>query len=195
MDFVKYYGTHFFTDVTYGAKFVQHHKVKLKTYENLTKSGITVEAQASYSGLFSIGGGFSLDKEQSDAASKFSKSVETTTYTVGSTPPSNGDALTWAASVSQNPVPVLYSLSPIDVLFTEPFTKRLPPDVNHTAIREKLRNVSHAYCHALRTAGMVPSCEPRFHLQSVGVDINEQGSHALIASNFCIKNTFVYFAD
>ncbi|XP_068712638.1 uncharacterized protein [Montipora foliosa] len=179
MDFVKYYGTHFFTDVTYGAKFVQHHKVKQKTYETLQKSEITVEAQASYSGLFSIGGGFSLEKEQSDAASNFSKCVETTTYTVGSTPPSNGDALTWAASVSQNPVPVLYSLSPIHVLFTEPFTKRLPPDVNHTAIREKLRNGSHVYCHALRTAGMVPSCEPRFHLQSVGVDINEQGYSSL----------------
>lgn len=183
MDFIQYYGTHFFTEVTFGAKFVQHHKVSQKTYESLKENEFSVESQASYSGLISIGGGFSLDKEQREAASNFSKSVETTTYTVGSSPPSNGDALTWAASVHQNPVPMLYSLSPIDVLFTEPFTKSLPPDVNYTAIRENLRNMSDIYCQALRTAGMVHSCESRFQLQSEGVDVNEQGSHALIASN------------
>jgi len=183
MEFVQYYGTHFFSDVTFGAKFVQHHKLSQKTYESLKTSEISVEAQASYSGLFSIGGGFSLDKKQSEAASNFSKSVETITYTVGSTPPSNGDALTWAASVDQNPVPMLYSLSPIDVLFTEPFTKSLPRDVNYTAIRENLRNVSQVYFHALAKAGLVHSSDLRFHLRSEGVDIFEKGSHAFVASN------------
>ena len=85
LEFIQYYGTHFFTEVTFGAKFVQHHKISQKTYESLKNSKISLEAQASYSGLFSIGGGFSLDKEQSEAASNFVKSVETTTYTVGST--------------------------------------------------------------------------------------------------------------
>lgn len=183
LEFVQYYGTHFFTDVTFGAKFVQHHKLSQKTFESLKKSEISVEAQASYSGLFSIGGGFSLDKKQSEAASNFSKSVETITYTVGSTPPSNGDALTWAATVNQNPVPMLYSLSPIDVLFTEPFTKSLPRDVNYTAIRENLRNVLQVYFNALAKAGLVHSSDPRFHLQSEDVDVSEKGSHVFVASN------------
>ena len=183
LEFVQYYGTHFFSDVTYGAKFVQHHKLSQKTYESLSKSKISVQAQASYSGLFSIGGGFSFDKEQSEAASNFSKSVETITYTVGSTPPSNGDAMTWAASVDQNPVPMLYSLSPIDVLFTKPFTKNLPRDVNYDAIREKLINVSHVYFNTLANAGLVHSSDLRFHLRSEGVDIFEKGSHACVASN------------
>ena len=180
MEFIEYYGTHFFSDLTFGAKFVQHHKLSQTTYKSLKKSKISVEAQASYSGLFDIGGGFSLDKEQSEAASNFAKSVETTTYTVGSTPPSNGDAMTWAASVDQNPVPMRYALSSIDVLFTEPFTKDLPAGVNYDAIRQKLRNAAHVYCQALKTRGMVHSCESHFQIQSVGVDIYEAGTFTLI---------------
>ena len=73
LEFIEYYGTHFFTDVTFGAKFVQKHKVSQTAYQSLKKSKISVEVQASYSGLISIGGGFSLDKEQSEAASNFLK--------------------------------------------------------------------------------------------------------------------------
>ena len=102
---------------------------------------------------------------------------------MGSTPPSNGDALTWAATVNQNPVPMLYSLSPIDVLFTEPFTKSLPRDVNYTAIRENLRNVLQVYFNALAKAGLVHSSDPRFHLQSEDVDVSEKGRHVFVASN------------
>ena len=175
LKFIEYYGTHFFTDVTFGAKFVQKHKVSEKSYQSLSKSKISVEVQASYSGLFSIGGGFSFDKEQSEAASNFSKAVETTTFTVGSTPPANGDAMTWAASVQQNPVPMLYSLSGIDKLFTGQFVKGLPPGPNYNVVREKLSNVSQKYCQALKKKGTVHSCESRYHLEAAGIDISGSG--------------------
>lgn len=175
LKFIEYYGTHFFTDVTFGAKFVQKHKVSEKSYQSLSKSKISVEVQASYSGLFSIGGGFSLDKEQSEAASNFSKAVETTTFTVGSSPPANGDAMTWASSVQQYPVPMLYSLSGIDNLFTGQFVKRLPSELNYNAVRGKLSNISQQYCQALQKKGTVHSCESKFHLEAAGIDISETG--------------------
>lgn len=178
LEFIKYYGTHFFTDVTFGAKFAQRHKVSQKAYESLKKSSISVEAQASYAGLFSIGGGFSLDKEQKDAASNFAKAVETTTFTVGSTPPSNGDAMTWAASVQQNPVPMLYSLSEIDNLFTEQFAKNLP-GIAYNAVKEKLRNVSQRYCQALKIKGKVNLCEASFYLNVAGL-IGSSGMFTLL---------------
>ena len=175
LEFIEYYGTHFFSDVTFGAKFVQKHKVSQTAYESLKKSKISVEVQASYSGLFSIGGGFSLDKEQSDAASNFSKNVSTTTFTVGSTPPANGDAMTWAASVQQNPVPMAYSLSEISNLFTGQFSQHLTPGVDYTAVREKLANVSKQYCQALKEKGTVHSCESKFQLEGAGIDITGKG--------------------
>lgn len=188
LEFIEYYGTHFFTDVTFGAKFVQKHKVSQTAYQSLKKSKISVEVQASYSGLFSIGGGFSLDKEQSDAASNFSKAVETTTFTVGSTPPANGDAMTWASSVQQNPVPMLYSLSEIDNLFTGQFSQHLTRGVDCTAVREKLSNVSQKYCQLMKKKGTVHSCESRFHLEAAGIDITGRGMICLFHLSFYVED-------
>ena len=68
-------------------------------------------------------------------ASNFQKSVQTSTITVGAAQPSNGDALTWASSVQENPVPIKYSLSAIHNLFTERYSKHLP-EVNIDIVRE-----------------------------------------------------------
>ena len=113
-----------------------------------------------------------MDKEQRSAASNFQKSVQTSTITVGAAPPSNGDALTWASSVQENPVPITYPLSAIHNLFTERYSKNLP-GVNIVAVREKLINASKNYCQALKDEGRVDSCEDSIHLgtslQGVGV--------------------------
>ena len=178
--FIEHYGTHFFTDVTFGAKSAQKHRLSETTYQSLKKSKISVEAQASYSGLFRIGGGFSMDKEQSQAASNFAKSVETTTYTRGSTPPANGDAMTWASSVQQNPVAMPYSLSGIEELFTGQFINNLPPGLDYTAIRLKLSNVSQLYCQPLTIKGTVHSCEASCHLEVQGVSPVYRGSYTFI---------------
>lgn len=176
VEFIEYFGTHFLTEVTYGAKFVQHHKISQATYESLNKSSIKVEAQASYSGLFSIGGGFSLDNDQSEAASNFAKNVETTTYTVGSTPPSNGDAMTWAASVDQNPLPMQYALATIDILFTEPFIRHLPSGFDYNVTRQKLENASQLYCQDVKNQGLVHSCETLIEIKSKDLDFSEPGT-------------------
>ena len=172
IQFIKYYGTHFVTEVTFGARFTKNHKVSQTKYEELRSKKVSVEAQASYSGAFSVGGGFSMDKEQRSAASNFQKSVQTSTITVGAAPPSNGDALTWASSVQENPVPITYSLSAIHNLFTKRYSKHLP-GVNIGVVREKLINASTNYCQALKDEGLVDSCDDSIHLgtslQGVGV--------------------------
>ena len=133
-----------------GFRFTKNHKVSQTKSEELRSKKVSVEAQASYSGAFSVGGGFSMDKEQRSAASNFQKSVQTSTITVGAAPPSNGDALTWASSVQENPVPITYSLSATHNLFTERYSKHLP-GINIDAVREKLINASTNYCQALKT--------------------------------------------
>ena len=74
-----------------------------QTFESIDNEKFGVAVQAGYSGMISVGGGFSLDSEQRQAASSFSKKVETSTVTVGSAPPSNGDAMTWASATKDNP--------------------------------------------------------------------------------------------
>ncbi|XP_053396849.1 uncharacterized protein LOC123553325 [Mercenaria mercenaria] len=156
-EFFETYGTHFPTEVTFGAKFIYEHKMSSSKYESEKKSGVNVAAQASYSGLFSVGGGFSLDSEQQQAASEFLKSVETKTITVGAAPPANGDAMTWASEVKTSPVPTAYKLSSIELLFTDRYMGKL--NVDYERIRKHIETYKHEYCLYLRKQGEVESCD------------------------------------
>ena len=174
--FIEYFGTHYPSEVTFGARFMKEHKVNKTKYEKLKDKGVSVKAQASYSGIVSVGGGFSLDSEQRSAASTFQKSVETSTITVGAAPPSNGDAMTWASSVKENPVPTKYSLSSVYDLFTERYAENLP-GIDLNAMRERLRNTSRNYCRILREKGKIDSCDNSINLGTTlqGVDVTSYG--------------------
>ena len=174
--FIEYFGTHYPSEVTFGARFMKEHKVNKTKYEKLKDKGVSVKAQASYSGALSIGGGFSFDQKQRDLATNFQKNVETWTITVGAAPPSNGDAMTWASSVKENPVPTKYSLSPIYDLFTERYAENLP-GIDLNAMRERLRNTSRNYCRILREKGKIDSCDNSINLGTTlqGVDVTSYG--------------------
>ena len=64
--------------------------------------------QASYSGLFSVGAGFGFSESQASAVANFNSKVETETISVGSEPPKDGDAKTWAANAKETPLPYKY---------------------------------------------------------------------------------------
>lgn len=49
--FLKYYGTHYLSEVTLGARFLKKLEVSQTNYEEFRTTKISVEAQASYSGL------------------------------------------------------------------------------------------------------------------------------------------------
>ena len=160
--FISIYGTHFVDEMTFGSTYTKQHRVKQATFKTLSNSKFGVAAQASYSGLFfSGGGGFSLDSEQSAAASNFAKSVETNTVTVGSAPPSNGDAMTWASVVKENPVPIKYSLKPIADLFTADFMTGVPgvEETVYNKIRKKLKDAPKNSCNYLLSKGKSLSCD------------------------------------
>ena len=94
-------------------------------YDSLKSQDIDVSASASYSGIVSVSGGFSLDKSQKEKASKFQSKVETKVITVGAPPSASGDAMEWAASVKNNPVPMEIKLKSIEHLFTDTYMSGL----------------------------------------------------------------------
>ncbi|KAH3773751.1 hypothetical protein DPMN_175119 [Dreissena polymorpha] len=156
-EFFETYGTHFPTEVTFGARFIYKHKMSSTKYESETKSGVNVAVQASYSGMLSAGGGFNMDSDKRQSASDFSKSVETKTITVGAPPPSDGDAMTWASQVQTSPVPTAYKLSSIELLFTERYMGKM--NVDHDRIRKNIDTYKHEYCLYLQEKGQVDSCD------------------------------------
>ncbi|PFX24148.1 hypothetical protein AWC38_SpisGene11292 [Stylophora pistillata] len=184
--FVKYYGTHFFSDVTFGAKFIQSQKIRQAALTTPRKESISVKVQASYSGLFNIGGGFSMDSNQRNAASKFIKNIQTTTITVGSSLPSNGDVMTWAASVQSNPVPTKYTLTGIENLFTDHFTRHLSPKVNYGRLKKRLASAAYKYCQVLKMQGKVSRCKNRYNVEGTDIGFTQKGFKSFLL--FCVHN-------
>ena len=98
---------------------MKQYSMTSNSYKTASSREINVSAQASYSGLISVSGGFTLDQSERKAASEFNKEVERTTITVGAAPPKNGEATYWASTVKENPVPTSYEIEPISSLFTQ----------------------------------------------------------------------------
>ncbi|XP_060563198.1 uncharacterized protein LOC132722693 [Ruditapes philippinarum] len=159
LEFLDTYGTHFPTEVTFGARFTYEHKMESKKYEKESESGVNVAVSASYSGIVNVGGGFSMDKSQREKASAFSKSVETKTISVGAPPPANGDALTWASTVKDSPVPSSYKLASIEELFTDKYLDETQLRVNLAHIARNINKTKREYCQNMISRGEVESCQ------------------------------------
>jgi hypothetical protein len=157
MNFFDYFGTHFLKQVTFGASYTFQHKMSSQSYKDALSKGIDIESSASYSGRFSLSGGFTLEESEQQLASNFNKLVMTKTITKGAPPPANGDAMTWASTIKDNPVPIKYTLTPIANLFTARHMASL--NVNFEQISENLKNYLHDYCKYLQRKGLLDSCE------------------------------------
>lgn len=157
MKFFDYFGTHFFKEVTFGASYSYEYKMSSQSYKSALSKGINIESSASYSGRFSLSGGFTLDESERQLASNFKKLVKTRTITKGAPPPANGDAMTWASTIKNNPVPIKYTLTPIANLFTARHMASL--NVNFEQISKNLKKNSDDYCKYLLEKGLLDSCE------------------------------------
>lgn len=99
-----------------------------------------------------------MDSTQQEAASNFSKNVETKTITVVAPPPANGDANTWASNVKDSPIPMEYMLVSIEKLFSKRYMDYL--NVNYLKISGNMMRLQSDYCNYLKKDGQVENCKP-----------------------------------
>ena len=125
-DFLDAYGTHFLTDIDFGARYTKQHEMSYSQYEIASSHSYDVSVQASYSGVYDVSGSASLSADQQAAAEDFESRVTTTTITIGATPPASGDELEWASTVQENPMPIKFTLSSIEDLFTSQYMSAVP---------------------------------------------------------------------
>ena len=156
-DFFDTYGTHFPSEILFGARFSYEYKMDSKTYDLEKTKGVNVGKSAGFSGLFKIGGGKKLDTSQQEAVHEFNKKVTTKTIAVGAPPPSDADPIAWTTSVKENPVPSSYELLPIMNLFTEQYMGHLGFKLND--ISANIERFKHPYCLHLKTNGNLDTCE------------------------------------
>lgn len=159
--FVQYFGSHITEEALYGARFTYKHKISStkKASSKSTEISMSLEAQANFGSLLSLGGGFGMTSAQKEAAQSFQEKVETTTISVGAPPPYNGDAMQWASTVKETPVPVKVSLLPIYNLFNEEFMSSYGYNTNLLReIREGLKQTLRHYCLHLLDTGLDVQC-------------------------------------
>ena len=127
-------------------------------YQKESQQTVSVSLKASYSGIFSLNGGFGLTNDQKEMAKKFKEKVETSTITIGAPPPEDGKTMTWASTVKDNPVPVEYKLESILNLFTERYMGET--EIDYVSVRQKLEKGKLTYCSSLLNKGEVNTCKP-----------------------------------
>ena len=136
-EFLDYYGTHFLTDIIFGAKYLFYYKVPLKTYQQIAGKGIDIRTSASYLSLMNLGAGFKLTSDQKALAIALSQ-VESNVFSLGLPPPNDGDALTWALAIKEHPVPIRYGLQNIADLFTDKFMVGIS-GFDYNKVRERIQ--------------------------------------------------------
>jgi hypothetical protein len=116
--FIDYYGTHFLEKLTMGARYGLLNKLTIDEYSTFKSTAVNVAVRGSGYGFeASASVGTNNSKSKSGFASLGSKKV----FSIGASPPANGDAMAWAASSISEPMPISYKLRPMMEILTNPF--------------------------------------------------------------------------
>ena len=158
-DFLDYFGTHIPTNVVYGATHTFESKMTASSYQKLSSESTSVDAQASFAGSFSIGGGVSFTDSQKEIVAKFQSVSVTTTKTLGSPPPKGADAGAWSESVQSSPAPIQYELAAIRDLFTYDVMHSYMSKETLTKVQVGLRDMELKYCNHVSVSIPAVRCE------------------------------------
>mmetsp|Transcript_66721 Transcript_66721/g.77435 ORF Transcript_66721/g.77435 Transcript_66721/m.77435 type:complete len:535 (+) Transcript_66721:27-1631(+) len=158
LQFINYFGTHYFNSVRLGGKYGQQSEIKNTSWTSLTKSSLNIEASASFSALGASLAGSYMSEEQKSMARSFSQyTSKQRLYTLGTPIPADGKAETWGSSCINDPQVVYYGLTALSELITPDFFP------NDTLIQSKKTNLEAAlgdYCNQLLKQGLVKDCNP-----------------------------------
>ena len=109
--------------------------------EELESSETAIEARASLMSQYaqaSFAAGYNSESSEAKKAKQMKEKVTTYTISKGAPPPANGDVLTWASQVKENPIPMKYALEPISKIFTPIYFKRYKSRFNASTFDEDL---------------------------------------------------------
>nr|KAG5687468.1 hypothetical protein BaRGS_030473 [Batillaria attramentaria] len=206
--FFEKFGTHFLREAKFGASYTYEYKMNSRDYKLETERGVNVAVSASYSGAFSVGAELNMDASFKASAANFQKKVTWKTITIGAPPSPSGNALEWASTVKESPVPVSYDLASIEELFTERFMA-VPGmqryAIDYRKIAERIKTTKRKYCEMLKDKGLVDDCTEltagltlgqteilgnpiKIKTTSNSKCIDECSKHAgCVAVDFCVK--------
>lgn len=112
--------------VVMGAKYGELSEMTRTEYEKLVTTQTKVEESAKFS-AFITSGSTSLTETERKEGEKFKKATKNQRiFSFGAKPPTDGNPVTWANSVFDNPMPLSYTLKPIYEVLTEKYIDETP---------------------------------------------------------------------
>jgi hypothetical protein len=123
--FFDLYGTHYMTQISFGARWGYLFESTQSQWTTLESTGLNIGAAASYDGLFIHAGVSTNDSTQTSEAATFDQYTSSFyQFSLGNPPPSDGDLDTWENQTIHSTAlsPLGYALDTIDQLFTPAFT-------------------------------------------------------------------------
>jgi len=148
--FVNSYGTHFVSEVLMGSRMSVINSLKEKDRTELISRGVDIKASAGYSGLATIKVSGGVDKESKNTELFKSKIQKTEIHCIGSDPPKDGDANSWANQVVREPMPVKYVLMPIYELIDMENLYLTEADSRVKKVQDNVRKALDQYCTNLK---------------------------------------------
>lgn len=146
MKFIQKWGTHFSAAVQFGGSAVLSNSFSENEYYNYSSQSYTVEAGANgIFDIFSAGGNVSSANSESQAYYKDTQMSSSDFKFLGGKPTAGMDLESWAATVSENPIPVrVYLISIADLLTSTYF----PSDSNIASKQKALNQLLNLYYDA-----------------------------------------------
>lgn len=122
----------------------------------MREKGMNIGASAGYSGLFSVSAG-AMHDDQKKSAEEFTKETkEQKIYSMGKSPPADGDAMKWMADVVGEPQPQRLRLEGLDNM--NELRKYLAKKSNGQKVLENLKKALGNYCQHLQSMNSISSC-------------------------------------
>jgi hypothetical protein len=152
--FIDAFGTHYVNEVRMGASFGQQSELTKEAWSKALQEGTSIEVEAEAAAYGATLAAETATDENKERVEDFSKRRESSgVYSVGSAPPRDGQALTWANQViKENPAPMSMQLVQIDEAL-------VGISAGISTKRENVRKALGSYCEALKIQGYVASCD------------------------------------
>ena len=167
-DFFDTYGTHFVTEMYFGARYTAQHMMTYNSYDEISQANYSVAVQAGFAAQLDHAAGSHLNHEQRQAALELQKRAHTRIHAAGAIPPASDHGVDWEAAAKKNPMPIRFKLHSIDALFTSHFMSGADGVHGYSHARKAVLAHKSTYCAGLAERLGVPNnCDVIYSGQSL----------------------------
>lgn len=192
--FINYFGTHYIHELNMGARYGYLEKTTVSEFS----SGNFISAGVSVSGSYGVGSAsakVSGETDNKNSGSKNKKDVKA--FSIGASPPADGNPFTWAQKAIQEPMPIKYSVTDIREIFTNPLfnldqLKSKDVKIDLEKFKKSLDQALKSYCaEYLKPQGLTTFCTHQ-EFDKVIKDLSNNPIKVKIEDGalFRLKNTF-----